>query len=150
MVAALPDLKQLSMDLDVGQRMNLPITCSGLELLELYSYFQDVGGCHMLLSLNLSDANTLRTCVIRVDQAIIGGEAVKVRIVGHDAAASIVPSVEIVRDGGGSAAGARLIISLGQGKVRRGRRRAACVTFKYNHGEGLEDAMWSGAARALC
>ena len=149
MVTALPDLKQLSIDVDWVEE-DRPILCSpsGLESLELNFYFESDGDRHLVLGLNLSDNIALHTCIINVseyDTFLEDGDSVEVQIVDHDAAASIVPNVEIVRDGGGSPnADARMTISLGQGRARLGRRRAADVTFVYEkeEEEDVEDATW--------
>ena len=148
MVAALPDLKELFMDLDVDNTEDVSIVCSGLESLELFFTFQYSNiDCHAMLGLNLGDASALRTCEINVDEGMFGGEIVEVHIAGHDACWGIVPSVvEIVCDGGYTSS---LIISLGQGQTRQGTHGAAHVLFMYGY-EDWEDVAPEGATwRAL-
>ena len=143
-VAGLPDVKQLFLELEEDDLCaDMPILCSGLESLELYD------GCCWLEALNisLSNASSLRTCTRKMNHSLRGGKAVHVRIAGHDAAASIVPSVDVLHDG--NMHGWCLTISLGVGNTTRGMHSVASVTFKYvqgahgdRYGEGGEDGRW--------
>ena len=151
MVAALPDLRDLSVEVPDEYCGNMPILCSGLEVLELtFSFHHDRRrgryGCHEALNVSLSDASTLRTSVIHVDEGDIeeGRPVVQVHISGYDAAASITPGVEVVCNGEGAPEGARLNISVGGGRAGHVGQGAACVTFEFEHkvSENPDEANW--------